>query len=173
VHDHTNIKFPNLERSLGSWNVSHFIKKLQCMYSKVRFSGTSLQEALVCFNTAWNKKKLWSTRFRPPEEIYWSSSFNRRYQHMDTKRSIILIYLLFQSAPRELWISHNCLLWTSQYKMNLKKLLTARKPTWFLDRKSDESDLISEDLSTLRRHFRRVRSMVYKNLFPYKVRCSP
>jgi len=105
-------------------------------------------------------KKTWSTRFRPPEEIYWSSSFNRRYQNMDTKQSIILIYLLFQSAPRELWISHNCLLWTSQYKMNLKRLLTARKSTWFLDRKLGESDLISEDLSTLRRHFQLFQSMV-------------
>jgi len=105
-------------------------------------------------------KKPWSTRFRPPEEIYWFSCFNRRYQNMDTKRSIILIYLLFQSAPRELWISHNCLLWTSQYKMTLKRLLAARKPTWFLDIKSDESDLISEDISTLRRHFQLLQNMV-------------
>jgi len=105
-------------------------------------------------------KKLLSTRFRPPEEIYWSSCFNRRYQNMDTKRSIILIYLLFQSAPRELWISHNCLLLTSQYKMNLKRLSTVRKSTWFLDIKSDESDLISEDLPTLKEHFQLLQSMV-------------
>lgn len=130
-----------------------------CTAKLFDFLKSHFQEALVCFNTAWNKE-LWSTRFRSPEEMYWSSSFNRRNKYMDTKRSIILIYLLFQSAPRELWISHNCLLWTSQYKMNLKGLLTARKPTWFLDRKSDLSDLISEDFSTLRRHSRRVQSAV-------------
>jgi hypothetical protein len=130
VHDHTNIKFPNLEMSSGSWKVSReFIKKLRYMYNKaVRFFETPFQEALVCFNTAWNEKAMVDNNILSSRRNILVFGYNRRYQNEDTKGSIVLIYTLFQKAPRELWISHNCLLWTSQEIMNLTRLLAAGKP---------------------------------------------